>query len=127
MGNDTDQLRPGFDPDLAGKLAECDGGGPVMGTKFAGRQEFTGTLTGKYMDHGDPPWRWYLMTDLTQRPENFDGDCVWCESDSIFLVDDPGRLLGPHAKKNVESAKQARQAKQAKRAEQAKRAREGER
>ena len=47
------------------------------------------------MDHGDPPWRWYLMTDLTQSPRTIDGDAVWCESDSIFLVDDPSRLLGP--------------------------------
>ncbi len=98
MGNDSQNVRPGFDATLVGKLAECDGGGPIWGTKYAGRQEFTGTLTGKFMDHGDPPWRWYLMTDLISKPDNYPDDIVWCESDSIFLVEDPSRLLGPNAK-----------------------------
>ena len=80
--------RPGFDPTLTGKRAECDGGGPTPGGRFATRQEFTGTLTGDYVDHGDPPWRWYLMQELTRKPENFEGDAVWCESASVFLVDD---------------------------------------
>ncbi|MBW2422289.1 MAG: hypothetical protein JRH19_27400 [Deltaproteobacteria bacterium] len=53
-----------FDPAYAGKRAECDGGGPIPGTRMAGRQEFTGTLTGEYIEQGDPPWRWYLMVDL---------------------------------------------------------------
>jgi hypothetical protein len=106
MGKEAEPLRPGFDPELAGKRAECDGGGPVWGTKFAGRQEFTGTLTGKYVDHGDPPWRWYLMNELTARPENYEGDAVWCESDSIYLVDEPDRMLDPCAQRNVERAQQ---------------------
>ena len=62
-------MRRGFDEAMAGKTAECDGGGHIPGTHYAGRQEFTGTLTGDYIDHGDPPWRWYLMTSLTNRPE----------------------------------------------------------
>ena len=40
---------------MADRLADCDGGSAVAGTKFAGRQEFTGTLTGEYVDHGDRP------------------------------------------------------------------------
>jgi hypothetical protein len=113
MEKDADPVRPGFDPELVGKRAECDGGGPVWGTKFAGRQEFTGSLTGEYVDHGDPPWRWYLMNELTQRPDNFQVDSVWCESDSIFLEEDPNRLLGPHAQKNVEFVQQAKRERQA--------------
>ena len=81
-------VNPGFDPAIAGKRAECDGGGPVAGTRFAARQEFTGTLTGEYVDHGDPPWRWYLMVKLVQRPEAYVEDAVWCESGSLFFLDD---------------------------------------
>jgi hypothetical protein len=80
-------IRTGFDPAKAGKRAECDGGGPIIGTRFAGRQEFTGTLTGEYVDHGDPPWRWYLMVDLVRTPEGYPGDSVWCESESLFFTD----------------------------------------
>jgi hypothetical protein len=34
----------------------------VPGTGLASREEFAGTLSGDYVDHGDPPWRWYLLT-----------------------------------------------------------------
>ena len=78
----------GFDPEKAGRVAECDGGRMIPGTRFAGREEFTGTLPGAYVDPGEPPWRWYLMKDLTRKPENFDGDAVWCESESLFLIDE---------------------------------------
>lgn len=77
--------RPGFDASRAGRRAECDGGGGVPGTRFAGREEFAGTLTGDYVDHGDPPWRWYLLADLERKPEGYPGDAVWCESGSLFL------------------------------------------
>lgn len=79
--------RPGFDSAIAGKLAECDGGGLVTGG-FPARQEFAGTLTGEYVDHGDPPWRWYLMVDLFRKPDGYPTDAVWCESASVFLIDD---------------------------------------
>ncbi|UCE87064.1 MAG: hypothetical protein JSU66_04835 [Deltaproteobacteria bacterium] len=78
----------GFDASVAGKRAECDGGGPVPGTHFAGRQEFSGTLTGEYVDHGDPPWRWYLLAQLTEKPAGYADDAVWCESGNLFLVED---------------------------------------
>ena len=86
----TDQPLPtrhGFDPAMAGKRAECDGGGPSAMAKYAQREEFAGTLTGEYVDHGDPPWRWYLMTDLTRKPEGYGWDSVWCEEGSVYLVE----------------------------------------
>jgi len=81
-------VRKGFDEDMAGKRAECDGGGSIGGTRHAGRQQFTGRLTGEYFDHGDPPWRWYLMIDLTEKPRNYEWGAVWCESENIYLVDE---------------------------------------
>ena len=81
------RTEPGFDQSMAGKSAECDGGGPIAGTRLAGRQEFAGRLTGEYVDHGDPPWRWYLMTNLTRKPEGFPWDSVWCESGSVYITE----------------------------------------
>lgn len=88
MPDDPLPARRGFDEAMAGKWAECDGGGSIGGSRYAGRQEFTGRLTGEYLDHGDPPWRWYLMVDLTRKPENYDWDEVWCEAGNIYLVDE---------------------------------------
>jgi hypothetical protein len=85
--HDPVPARPGFDQAMAGKRAECDGGG-LMADGHAARQEFAGMLTGEYVDHGEPPWRWYLMVDLFRKPEGYPGDAVWCESASVFLLDD---------------------------------------
>lgn len=87
MPEDPPPVRKGFDEAMAGKWAECDGGGAIVGTRYAGRQEFRGRLTGEYVEHGDPPWRWYLMVDLAEKPSNYDWDAVWCESGNIYLVD----------------------------------------
>ncbi|MFN8544451.1 MAG: hypothetical protein U0807_09600 [Candidatus Binatia bacterium] len=75
----------GFDAARAGRRAECDGGGldPVTGMPM--RQEFSGTLTGEFVDHGDPPWRWYLMAGLERKPDAYPADTVWCEAASLFL------------------------------------------
>ncbi len=81
-------VRKGFDEAMAGKRAECDGGGPVEGTRYAGHQQFSGRLTGEYFDHGDPPWRWYCLVDLTEKPPSYEYDAVWCESGSIYLADE---------------------------------------
>jgi len=81
-------IRPGFDPTLAGKRAECDGGGLMPGTRYVAAEEFTGTLTGEYYDQGDPPWRWYLMGELTEKPDGYPTDAVWCESESIYLLEE---------------------------------------
>jgi len=83
-------VRSGFDPEMAGKRAECDGGGPVPGTQYAVRLDFRGRLSGEYVDHGDPPWRWYRMVDLTYKPEGYEEDSVWCESESVYLIDEAG-------------------------------------
>lgn len=91
MVDDSEHAAPpyvsGFNPDYAGKRAECDGGSPVPGTHFAGRQDFAGTLTGDYRDFGDYPWRWYLMTDLTLKPDNYAPAAVWCDEGNLFLQD----------------------------------------
>ena len=86
--DDTTATKPGFDAEMAGKRAECDGGGALAGTRLVCRQEFTGVLTGEYVDHGDPPWRWYLMGQLSNKPEGYPWDTVWCESGSIFVQDE---------------------------------------
>lgn len=76
--------RFGFDPEMAGRRAECDGGMQV-GERYATREEFAGTLTGEYVDHGDPPWRWYKLAELTRKPANYGFDSVWCEAGSLYL------------------------------------------
>lgn len=78
-------LREGFEPAMQGRRAECDGGRAIEGTHFAGRQEFTGTLTGQFRDFGAYPWRWYLMTDLTRKPAGYTHEAVWCESESLVF------------------------------------------
>ena len=75
----------GFDPARAGNRAECDGGMAIAGTRWATREEFAGTLTGEYVDHGDPPWRWYRLTDLVKRPDGYPGTSVWCEAGNLFV------------------------------------------
>ncbi len=86
LADETMPVRAGFDPKFAGKRAECDGGGPIAGTRLAGREEFAGTLTGEYVDHGDPPWRWYLMVGLVRRPPGYADESVWCEAGNLFVL-----------------------------------------
>ncbi len=88
MSEETLDGKKGFDSAYANRVAECDGGGPIEGTHYAGRQDFKGRLTGDYVDVGDPPSRWYLMVDLTLRPDNFVGDAVWCLAGNTFLGED---------------------------------------
>ena len=80
--------RPGFDAALAGRRAECDGGSAIPGTRYAGREEFAGTLTGEYVDHGDPPWRWYRLAELEKKPAGYPASSVWCEAGSLFVEDE---------------------------------------
>ncbi|MBI4516465.1 MAG: hypothetical protein HY699_11695 [Deltaproteobacteria bacterium] len=87
MSEQSLPVHHGFDAAMAGKRAECDGGGPIQGTYYAARQEFTGTLTGEYIDHGDPPWRWYLMVDLVRKPAGYPWNSVWCEQGNLFLAE----------------------------------------
>jgi len=76
--------RAGFDPAMPGKRAECDGGQPIAGGHTASREEYAGVLTGDYVDHGDPPWRWYRLTQLSRKPDGYPWDEVWCASGSLF-------------------------------------------
>ena len=90
---ETMSRRHGVEHSLVGRRAECDGGGAIPGTRYAGREEFVGKLTGEYVDHGEPPWRWYLLTDLSCKPSGYPAESVWCESESLFLIDAEGRTL----------------------------------
>ncbi len=81
-------FRAGFDPALAGRRAECDGGAALAGTRYAGRQFFAGTLTGDYRDYGEFPWRWYLMSSLTKAPPGYPHEAVWCDSGSTEIDED---------------------------------------
>ncbi len=81
-------------PALKGRAAECDGGMPVVnegaGPPLLGaRESYRGRLTGEYVEQGDPPWRWYYMTDLEATPEGFGESGVWCERSFLFLADPP--------------------------------------
>ena len=76
----------GFNAEYARRKAECDGGRQLPGTRYGTREEFAGTLTGEYVDHGDPPWRWYLLVELTRKPEGYEDDVVWCEEGYLFLI-----------------------------------------
>lgn len=92
QGNDDNApelpYKSGFNPQYQGKKAECDGGGRMPNSKIAGRQDFAGTLTGEYRDFGDYPWRWYLMRDLTLKPEGFVQEGVWCDEGSLEFPQD---------------------------------------
>jgi hypothetical protein len=92
LETETLEGKKGFEADYADQMAECDGGGPIHGTRYAGRQEFHGRLTGDCVDVGDPPCRWYLMVDLTLKPDGFAGDAIWCLAGNTFLGEDGPRL-----------------------------------
>ncbi len=80
-----------FDTDLAGKVAECDGGTATAGGPaglLGSRDFYRGRLTGRYYDDGDPPWRWYELAELTAKPEDHREDTVWCESSFVFMMDE---------------------------------------
>ncbi len=81
----------GVDAGVAGKIAECDGGGAVevsRGVVLAAREFFRGRLSGLYFDEGDPPARWYEMVTLEDRPEGYVDDTVWCEQGFVFIMEE---------------------------------------
>ena len=59
------------------------------------RDLFRGRLTGLYYDEGNPPWRWYELADLVQKPEEHLDLTVWCEEGFLFLEDDEPPKRGP--------------------------------
>lgn len=88
--------RSGFNAALRGLQVHCDGGGPIAGTHLAGRQNFAGTLSGDYRDFGPYPWRWYLLTTLTQKPDTYAHDAVWCEAESLSAPGSDDARLREH-------------------------------
>ena len=81
--------RSRFDQRYQGRRAECDGGQALAGTHLSGRQEFTGTLTGDTREFGDYNWRWYLLAELSRKPDGFSHLAVWCAQESLTLLDEP--------------------------------------
>lgn len=80
-----------MDPTLAGKKAECEGGGPSEirpGVVMPAREFFRGRLTGVYFDLGAPPARWYEMIALEVAPEEYAAESVWCEEGFLFVMED---------------------------------------
>lgn len=82
-----------FDTALAGRRVQADGGADVSDyasgdrVSKASRESFEGTLTGKRLDQGDPPWRWVEIGNLTEKPNTFDGESVWCEESYVYFLD----------------------------------------
>jgi hypothetical protein len=76
------------DASVAGRRVQADGGGPVGNGMVGSRESFEGTLTGRRMDQGDPPWRWLELGDLTEKPVDMADNHVWCEESYIFYLDD---------------------------------------
>ena len=85
MATDRYQTEVSFDEQLAGKHADADGGSHVPGTNFGARQAFSGTLTGRRMTQGDPPWHFLELSDLTEKPEGFEHKAVWCHEADVYL------------------------------------------
>ena len=80
----------GFDPDVTGRLAECDGGTPTQGGPagmLGSRDFFRGRLTGRYYDAAGPSWRWFELAELTVKPDEHGEDTVWCEQSFLFLME----------------------------------------
>jgi len=73
-----------FDPSIAGVRVQADGGNAAVGSRLASREVFEGTLTGRRMDEGDPPWRWLEIGLLIEKPADFREESVWCEESYIY-------------------------------------------
>ena len=76
------------DPGLRGKVVEADGGTTLeLNSNFASRASFKGTLTGRRLKHGNPPWNWLEIGYLTLKPDDFEEEFVWCEESYIYDID----------------------------------------
>jgi len=82
LGNSNDRYY--FDPSVAGTRVQADGGNAAVGSRLASREAFQGTLTGRRMDQGDPPWRWLEIGHLVEKPAGFQEETVWCEESYIY-------------------------------------------
>jgi hypothetical protein len=81
-----------MDDAIAGCRVQADGGNEATdlthGGKFAvaSREMFEGRLTGRRLDQGNPPWRWLEIGDLSEKPDHFDGETVWCEESYVYFL-----------------------------------------
>jgi hypothetical protein len=76
------------DPSLRGRRVEADGGEAVPGTGAGYRATFRGRLTGRRLEQGDPPWTWFELGELTERPADFESLYVWCEESYVYFLDE---------------------------------------
>ena len=83
----ADATRIEFAEELAGRRATCDGGHAAPGALVGARETFVGTLSGRRMVYGDPPWRWLELVDALQQPEGTTHERVWCDEACVFLED----------------------------------------
>lgn len=91
MTDHTDQAadaRYYFDETVAGKRVQADGGNAAIGSRLGSRDMFEGSLTGRRMDQGDPPWRWLEVGSLTDKPAEFTDEAVWCEESYVYYLDE---------------------------------------
>lgn len=76
-----------FDPSLEGLPVAVDGGAEIPGMGVAARETYTGVLTGRRMEYGDPPWPWLeIVVDEGLPAERRN---VWCD-ESFVYVSAPG-------------------------------------
>ena len=76
------------DFNLSGKVVEADGGATLeVNSNFASRASFKGTLTGRRLQQGNPPWNWLEIGSLTLKPDDFKEEFVWCEESYIYDID----------------------------------------
>lgn len=82
---ETASTRIEFASDLAGRRATCDGGQALPGGQLGARETFVGTLSGRRLVYGDPPWQWLELIDVVQEPEGELHDHVWCDEACVFV------------------------------------------
>ncbi len=82
-----------FDEKLRGRRAECFGASPGMLAALEGgppeMHRFEGTLTGEY--YVDRRWtslKWYRMVNLTEKPQDFEDDDIWCDWGEVWILDE---------------------------------------
>lgn len=72
-----------FDPLRVGLRVEVDGGAEVPGMGGAARETYTGVLTGRRMEYGDPPWPWLeIVVDEGLSSERRK---VWCDESFVYV------------------------------------------
>jgi hypothetical protein len=75
-----------FDSSVAGIRVQADGGNAAIGSRLASRETFEGELTGWRMDEGNPPWKWFEIGALVDKPPGFSAESVWCEETYIYRI-----------------------------------------